>query len=220
MTGWISKLLGLRKMVTNSIVGGVDDAIAILEHRFTVLGGTLANEERLSHDSTMDAEFRILPPLPQLPAPATSKPRKPRAQSAQGIVGDCGNAHGRASFTLSMPRASAAGLSFAPRISPMPCPTCDHTMQSLGAPPGRLQWFWCPRCGTIREGHSEQNPASVPFLVLHARKLVAFAFGVLPKLPSDDQPGLYYRAAAVDESIFLADQRVPPATFTTPPEDQ
>lgn len=28
----------------------------------------------------------------------------------------------------------------------MSCPTCDHTMQGVGE-----NWFWCPRCGTLKE---------------------------------------------------------------------
>lgn len=28
----------------------------------------------------------------------------------------------------------------------MACPTCDHTMHRLCD-----EWFWCPRCGTIRK---------------------------------------------------------------------
>ena len=29
----------------------------------------------------------------------------------------------------------------------MACPTCDHTMQNVGAEGQRI--FWCPRCGTL-----------------------------------------------------------------------
>ena len=28
----------------------------------------------------------------------------------------------------------------------MPCPICNHTVQSLS---GNLGLFWCPRCGTL-----------------------------------------------------------------------
>ena len=28
------------------------------------------------------------------------------------------------------------------------CPTCDHTMQSVGTPDNKV--WWCPRCGTIK----------------------------------------------------------------------
>lgn len=31
----------------------------------------------------------------------------------------------------------------------MACPTCDHTMQSVGFAEGRHH-YWCPRCGTLR----------------------------------------------------------------------
>lgn len=45
----------------------------------------------------------------------------------------------------------------------MACPTCDHTMQNLGADDRRI--FWCPRCGTIRDQtaiHFERYYESVP----------------------------------------------------------
>jgi hypothetical protein len=31
----------------------------------------------------------------------------------------------------------------------MSCPTCDHTMESLG---GGEALYWCPRCGTLKHG--------------------------------------------------------------------
>jgi len=34
----------------------------------------------------------------------------------------------------------------------MSCPTCDHTMHSVGA-----YWFWCPRCGTLKQQLAERN---------------------------------------------------------------
>lgn len=32
----------------------------------------------------------------------------------------------------------------------MPCPTCDHTMQSVGQLTTGWFLYWCPRCGTLR----------------------------------------------------------------------
>lgn len=33
----------------------------------------------------------------------------------------------------------------------MSCPTCDHTMQSLGVDAQQAKrFYWCPRCGTIK----------------------------------------------------------------------
>ena len=43
----------------------------------------------------------------------------------------------------------------------MACPTCDHTMQGLG----NGWWFWCPRCGTIRERGSSFDDHEAPKLV-------------------------------------------------------
>jgi len=33
----------------------------------------------------------------------------------------------------------------------MSCPTCDHTMHSLGH-----SWHWCPRCGTIAQAYERR----------------------------------------------------------------
>lgn len=41
----------------------------------------------------------------------------------------------------------------------MACPTCDHTMQSLGYADGGTIW-WCPRCGTVK--HHDQFIDSPP----------------------------------------------------------
>lgn len=56
----------------------------------------------------------------------------------------------------------------------MSCPTCDHTMQSLGGG-GDDAWFWCPRCGTllrrslIGDGVSCEAPDLVGRLRAYAR---------------------------------------------------
>lgn len=47
----------------------------------------------------------------------------------------------------------------------MACPTCDHTMESIGDS-GRTIAFWCPRCGTLDNG---LKPASQPKLVERCR---------------------------------------------------
>jgi len=52
----------------------------------------------------------------------------------------------------------------------MACPTCDHTMQSIGHAEGRSH-YWCPRCGTLRstaEGGFDTDEA--PKLVERCRK--------------------------------------------------
>src|SRR4051812_6946684 len=33
----------------------------------------------------------------------------------------------------------------------MSCPTCEHTMQSVGMLDHGGSVYWCPRCGTIRQ---------------------------------------------------------------------
>lgn len=51
----------------------------------------------------------------------------------------------------------------------MACPTCDHSMESLG-----IGWFWCPRCGTIRrrivDTMTTATSDSVPELVNRCRR--------------------------------------------------
>lgn len=46
----------------------------------------------------------------------------------------------------------------------MACPTCLHTMQSVGD-----GVFWCPRCGSIRTVRLETEPC-VPKLVARVRE--------------------------------------------------
>ena len=47
----------------------------------------------------------------------------------------------------------------------MSCPTCDHTMHSLGTAP---RYFWCPRCGTIKSCEAD---IAAPALVDRCRRL-------------------------------------------------
>ena len=35
----------------------------------------------------------------------------------------------------------------------MACPKCGHTMQLLGN-----EWFWCPRCGTVKQSQNYHVP--------------------------------------------------------------
>jgi tRNA(Ile2) C34 agmatinyltransferase TiaS len=48
----------------------------------------------------------------------------------------------------------------------MPCPTCAHTMQSITD-----LVFWCPRCGTIRDGSHCDAPVLVGRLIEFAGNL-------------------------------------------------
>lgn len=41
----------------------------------------------------------------------------------------------------------------------MSCPTCDHTMQSIGYCDGGTVWL-CPRCGTVK--HPQFNTEAEP----------------------------------------------------------
>ena len=42
----------------------------------------------------------------------------------------------------------------------MACPTCDHTMQGIGGAVPRT--FWCPRCGTLKQGEMYELTMLVP----------------------------------------------------------
>lgn len=46
----------------------------------------------------------------------------------------------------------------------MACPTCDHTMNGLGD-----RWFWCPRCGTLRDESENFKASRAPALVERCR---------------------------------------------------
>ncbi len=56
----------------------------------------------------------------------------------------------------------------------MACPTCDHTMKGLGA-----EWFWCPRCGTLRantlNGPCDETPSAHVQLVKVVQRFIASA---------------------------------------------
>lgn len=47
----------------------------------------------------------------------------------------------------------------------MACPTCDHTMESIGCCDGGTVWH-CPRCGTVKH----HNQSYVPKLVERCRR--------------------------------------------------
>lgn len=42
----------------------------------------------------------------------------------------------------------------------MACPKCDSTMQGLCGK-AELRWYWCPRCGTVKQGQ-QRIPWHVP----------------------------------------------------------
>lgn len=45
----------------------------------------------------------------------------------------------------------------------MACPTCDHTMQNVGAVNDRI--FWCPRCGTLRTCTGDHKDDEVTYFM-------------------------------------------------------
>lgn len=87
----------------------------------------------------------------------------------------------------------------------MACPTCDHTMHRLSVerPDAKeVGTFWCPRCGTIKEGGNEIYNSSSPMLVERCRQ---FKSGLGPDWqrvwqPADRVGGLWHRLG-IDESI-------------------
>ena len=53
----------------------------------------------------------------------------------------------------------------------MSCPTCSHTMQSLGHSTEGFDWFWCPRCGTIGDRKLDRAiMPDVPKLVTYCQR--------------------------------------------------
>lgn len=71
----------------------------------------------------------------------------------------------------------------------MACPTCDHTMNTLGP-----DVFWCPRCGTVRD----EGIQIVPKLVERTRDLFVSS--------ADPVPGMM-RSFSIVESIYTPDMR-------------
>lgn len=66
----------------------------------------------------------------------------------------------------------------------MACPTCDHTMQSIGQTKRQDSVFWCPRCGTIRTLYSPTKmDDDAPSLPHRVRAFLAeLETGAYPKL--------------------------------------
>lgn len=49
----------------------------------------------------------------------------------------------------------------------MPCETCNHTVQNIGAEGRRI--FWCPRCGSLLTENGDHRETSMPMLVTRVR---------------------------------------------------
>jgi len=56
----------------------------------------------------------------------------------------------------------------------MSCPTCDHTMQGLLPAQASefRQFFWCPRCGTLKTSDGEREEIESPLLVELAESII------------------------------------------------
>lgn len=53
----------------------------------------------------------------------------------------------------------------------MSCPTCGHTMQSLGMMEmSAIRYFWCPRCGTLKSERCGHDFIESPKLVERCRE--------------------------------------------------
>jgi len=55
----------------------------------------------------------------------------------------------------------------------MACPCCDHTMQGLCGD-GEGRWFWCPACGTVKQGQQTDHYESPTFI--RSPSMVAYLF--------------------------------------------
>jgi tRNA(Ile2) C34 agmatinyltransferase TiaS len=64
------------------------------------------------------------------------------------------------------------------------CPTCSHTMQSLGVLDSGDRAFWCPRCGTIKRQFNKHEVNEATQLVSRCH---AFREIVLAQVEDDDQ---------------------------------
>lgn len=50
----------------------------------------------------------------------------------------------------------------------MACPTCDTTMQRIGAG-SDIKYYWCPRCGTLRVVSMTVQEDGIPTLISRVR---------------------------------------------------
>lgn len=84
----------------------------------------------------------------------------------------------------------------------MSCPTCDHTMTAIGCRVSDRDFFWCPRCGTIKTCEAEE--AVVPDLVRRCRKFIdtaGTAFALIPSLHEQ------WQWVGIKESINIPENR-------------
>ena len=87
----------------------------------------------------------------------------------------------------------------------MACPNCDHTMHSLAicADEDRQYW-WCPRCGTLRFEDAGNVNDATPKIVERCRKFQN------EELAPSHLPGSLYMAwhrLGIAESINITESR-------------
>jgi Zn-finger nucleic acid-binding protein len=96
----------------------------------------------------------------------------------------------------------------------MACPTCSHTMQSVGVT-GQLEQrvYWCPRCGTIKVAGEVTEDVEAPKLVARCRAFQAELY----ECESHDDYGVFmaamperWRVIGLAESIDPPDRRGKP----------
>lgn len=82
------------------------------------------------------------------------------------------------------------------------CPTCNHTMQAIGCRVTDKNFYWCPRCGTIKP--CEEMEAIAPDLIARCRKFTA-------SFPPGNPPSVSYSAEwkrlGIDEAINTTENR-------------
>ena len=83
----------------------------------------------------------------------------------------------------------------------MPCPTCDHTLQTINRVDGEDTILHCPRCGTLQVVFEWRTETYVPKLVERCRQ---FATGLEMDKASDYSS---WQRLGIAESINLPEGR-------------
>jgi hypothetical protein len=93
----------------------------------------------------------------------------------------------------------------------MPCPNCDHTMQSISQPSAWTIIYWCPRCGTLRRSNAAdgRDEDEAPLLLARSRELSVAIERHATLFPAAREVELHYRANEVGfyEACMLPEQR-------------
>lgn len=87
----------------------------------------------------------------------------------------------------------------------MSCPTCDHTMQSIGLDETTgIVRHWCPRCGTMKSARNGHEYIESPKLVERCRH---FEIGLFDKDVNVDCLIDNWREDSISESINPPERR-------------